>query len=396
MAGRERNPFPYGRVLSSDELVDREDELAEIARTIDNRGKLFLIGPRRYGKTSLLAAAAEQARGRGASVLRIDAERYETLPLLAQALVTAAARELRGPVERVLAVLNEVAGRLRPEISLDPVTGGVSVSLGLGEEDPLPAFGQALDAVERLASKTEGPVAVMLDEVQAIVVEHGRPAERQLRSVVQGHRYTAYLFAGSATRLLGEMTDDPERPFWRLGSRLFVRELPRDEFSRHLRRTFAASDMTPAEGGIDAILDRADQVPYNVQRLAHEAWELLRVDEAPSVTAASVDEALDRLLAKEDPAYAQLWTSLSRNQKKAVKAVMETGGRGLASAAVARRFQIASSSLRTALRQLEKLHVVREERDAEDSRLRLVDPFLAAWVRRSQGLGRGRPEGSVG
>jgi len=384
---RERNPFPYGRELSPRELVDREDELAEIGRTIDNRGKLFLIGPRRYGKTSLLAAAAEEARGRGARVLRIDAERYETLPLLAQALLTAAARELRGPVERVLAALNEAAGRLRPELGLDPTTGGVTVSLGLREEDPLPLFGETLDAVERLASKTEAPVAVLLDEVQAIVVEHGRPAERQLRSVVQRHRHTAYVFAGSATRLLAEMTEDPERPFWRLGARLFVREIPREEFHRHLRETFEASGMAPEEAGIDAILHRADEVPYNVERLAHEVWELLRVADDPTMTPASVDHALVRLLGKEDPAYAQLWSSLSQNQKKAVKAIMETDGRGLASAAVARRFQIASSSLRTALRQLEDLHVVRGEHRDGEPRFRLIDPFLSAWVRHSQGPG---------
>ena len=298
--------------------------------------------------------------------------------------MTAAARELRGPVERVLAALNEAGGRLRPEVGLDPVTGGVTVSLGLRDEDPLPVLGEALDAVERLASKTDAPVAVMLDEVQAIVVEHGRAAERQLRSVVQRHRHTAYVFAGSATRLLARMTEDPERPFWRLGSRLFVLELPRNEFADHLRERFETSAMAPHEEGVDAILDRADQVPYNVQRLAYEVWELLRVDEHPSMTAATVDEALDRLLGKEDPAYAQLWSSLSRNQKKAVKAIMDTGGRGLASAAVTRRFEIASSSLRTALRQLEDLHVVRGEGGAQESRFRLIDPFLAAWVRRSQ------------
>lgn len=384
MRTRERNPFLYGRELSAEELVDREDELADIGRTIDNRGKLFLIGPRRYGKTSLLAAAAGRARDRGARVLRIDAERYETLPLLAQALVTAAARELRGPVERLVATLNEAAGRLRPEVSLDPVTGAVSVSLGLRDEDPLPVLGEALDAVDRLASKSDAPVAVMLDEVQAIVVEHGPAAERQLRSVVQRHRDTAYVFAGSATRLLAQMTEDPERPFWRLGSRLFVREIPRGQFADHLRETFEASGMAPQEEGIDAILDRADQVPYNVQRLAHEVWELLRVDETPSLTPAAVDGALERLLGKEDPAYAQLWSSLSRNQKKAVKAVMDTGGRELASAAVARRFEIASSSLRTALQQLEDLHIVRGEGGAQEARFRLIDPFLAAWVRRIQ------------
>lgn len=192
------------------------------------------------------------------------------------------------------------------------------------------------------------------------------------------------MFAGSATRLLAQMTEDPERPFWRLGSRLFVREIPRDQFADHLRETFETSGMAPREDGIDAILDRADQVPYNVQRLAHEVWEQLRVEEIPSVTTTAVDGALERLLGKEDPAYAQLWSSLSLNQKKAVKAVMHTGGRELASADVARRFDIATSSLRTALLQLEDLHIVRGGGGAQEARFRLIDPFLATWVRRSQ------------
>ena len=52
-----RNPFEYGRELGIDELVDRVEEMREVAATIRNRAKLFVIGPRRYGKTSLLGAA---------------------------------------------------------------------------------------------------------------------------------------------------------------------------------------------------------------------------------------------------------------------------------------------------------------------------------------------------
>ena len=36
-----RNPFEFGRELASDELVDREPELAAITRTVANRGKLI-------------------------------------------------------------------------------------------------------------------------------------------------------------------------------------------------------------------------------------------------------------------------------------------------------------------------------------------------------------------
>jgi hypothetical protein len=46
------NPFQFGRELGIDELVNREEEVDEVVRTIRQGGKLFLSGPRRYGKTS--------------------------------------------------------------------------------------------------------------------------------------------------------------------------------------------------------------------------------------------------------------------------------------------------------------------------------------------------------
>ncbi len=60
------NPFEFGRELSREELIDRTDELARVERALSGGGKLFLIGPRRFGKTSLLAAAASELRAKRA------------------------------------------------------------------------------------------------------------------------------------------------------------------------------------------------------------------------------------------------------------------------------------------------------------------------------------------
>lgn len=380
------NPFPYGRELSADELVDREDELDAIRRAVRNREKLFVIGPRRYGKTSLLAAAAEGIEADGGTVLRFDVERYETLPLLARAVLTSAARQLRGPVERVASLLRDAAARLRPELSLDPTTGETSVRIGLADGEGLPLFTESLEAVERLAGRMEGPVAVMMDEIQHLVVEHGPDAERRLRSVIQEHRHTAYVFAGSDTRLLVEMTRDPNRPFFRLGSRVFLGQIPRDAFRDRLAAGFESAGTEVAEGALAALLDLADDVPYNVQRLAHEAWERLRVEADPVLDEEEVEAALAELVDKEDPAYAQLWTNLSVNQKKGLKAVMTTGGEEVFAASVARELDLPVASLQAALDQLEDRQVLRRELEERDSgpRFRFVDPFLATWIRRSQ------------
>jgi hypothetical protein len=381
-----RNPLEYGRELGIDELVDRVEELREVAATIRNRAKLFVIGPRRYGKTSLLGAAGEAAAREGVIVLRFDAEKFESLELLAAALLTGATRALQGPLERTAALIARVAARLRPETSIG-ADGAVTVSLGASRatHGELPLLTDALDAIEALAKESGREVVVILDEIQRVVVEHGLPAERQLRSTIQQHSHVGYIFAGSATRLLNEMTSQPNRPFYRLGARIFLDRIPPAEFVEFLETGFRAGGIEPEAGACTHILERAEEVPYNVQRLAYETWELVRADAGAALAPAHVDAALERLVRREDPAYTQIWTTLRRNQQTALKLVIEEGGRGLLRAEVVRRSGISSSTLQDAIRQLEGMELIRQERAGGTVTFRLVDPFLAAWLRMVQG-----------
>lgn len=375
------NPFEYGRELGLDELVDRRDEMAEIDAAIRNRGKLFLIGPRRFGKTSILSAADEAATRRDVVVLRFDAEKYESLELLAEALLTAATRSLEGRLDRAVALIGRAASLLRPEARVDQ-EGSLTISIGgRSSRGPLPVLTDALDAVEALAKESGRTMVVILDEVQQIVVEHGIAAERQIRSTVQQHRHLGYIFAGSGTRLLTEMTSDPDRPFYRMGERLFLGPVPAVEFLQFLEDGFAGSGFTTEPDACEYILKRAEEVPYNVQRLAHQVWEMLRAGTGRAVSRPLVDEALERLVRREDPAYTQIWTTLRRNQKTAIKAVIGEGGTSLLSSRVARTYHISTPSIQTALKQLEEASLLRTEQRDGQTRYRLVDPFFSAWLR---------------
>jgi hypothetical protein len=122
-------------------------------------------------------------------------------------------------------------------------------------------------------------------------------------------------------------------------------------------------------------------VPYNVQRLAHQVWEMLRAGAGKAVSRPLVDEALERLVRREDPAYTQIWTTLRRNQKTAVKAVIGEGGTSLFSSRVARTYHISTASMQTALKQLEEASLLRTEPMDGQTRYHLIDPFFAAWLR---------------
>lgn len=379
-----KNPFEFGRELGAGELVDREDEVREVTLTFRDRGKLFLIGPRRYGKTSILKAAEEAAARDGLVVLRHDAEAYPSLDRLAQALVAQAARDLSGNLQKASERVKRFFGALRPSVSYDVLQQSWNVSLGAASPEAPASTGllvDVLDGLNEMAGEAGRGVAVVIDEFQHVVAREGVTAERQLRAAVQKHAHVAYVFAGSQTRLLSEMTGDPSRPFYRLGARLFVREIPRGDFTAFLRTGFEDAGFTADDEALAALLDRAEEVPYNVQRLAHTCWNRLRDGEGNALTAEFVDTSLDRLVRQDDPFYTQMWNALTRAQQSALLAIVREGGRELYSRRVLRSVGIAQGTMQRAAAALEAAGIVRTEEELGAVRIRLEDPFFAAWLR---------------
>lgn len=383
------SPFEFGRVLGDGELADRKEELAALLSAIRNSSKQFLIGPRRYGKSSLLLAVAERAEREGFVVLRYDAESFPEMALLLERLVSDSARKLTPSIERAAKTIASAFGRLRPQLSLDPQSGELSATLTAGDTaDAVPLLVEVLDAIERMAGEAGRRVVVMLDEFQRIIEDGGERAEAQIRSAVQYHQHVAYIFAGSNTRMLRDMTSDPRRPFYKLGDVRMLGPIPREEYTAHLEGQFAASGIEVEPDAITAILDAARDVPYNVQLLAHGCWEACRVavgrpggSNTPApLTVAVVEHATRTAAQRADPYYTQLWTSLTAPQQRTLIAFIREEGKGLSSTAVAARYNVPVPTMSKSLKLLEAKGVLREHFEQGTKQLRLEDPLFEVWI----------------
>lgn len=385
------NPFRFGGDLGADELVDRVEETALVESTIRNGEKLFLIGPRRFGKTSILRSADENLTAVGAVVLRLDAEAYPTIDMLVSKMVTAAATRLKGKLDLGIEQISRFFSRLKPEIKYGGVEQDLSVSIGVDssaeENRPVKLFVDALDGLEALAFSQPGsrPVGLIIDEFQAVVARGGIEAEAQIRAAIQGHRRVGYVFAGSQTRIMTDMTMRHERPLYRLGTNRFIGPLPADEFSAHLlkhfrRGGFVVSNAVP----VQSILDLAEEVPFNVQMLAHNCWEELRSkggSKQPKLTVQLVEAALRRTVNGLDPWYTESWTRLTTVQQKTLLAVIRREGTGMSSSEAARSLGLAVSSLQSAIRGLQDQNILRDDPATGRIRLRFVDPFFSHWIK---------------
>jgi hypothetical protein len=384
-----KNPFEFGRELGVHELVDRGAEVSEVVETVRNGGKLFIIGPRRYGKTSILKAAEDLLQAEGAAVLRYDAESYAGLDLLVAAIVADAPKRLTGSVERIGDQIRKFFARLRPELSFSVTDREWTARLGATVTDTgsggVGLLVDALNGLEELARaqpKTR-PVGLLIDEFQKVVEAGGHAAEALIRAAIQQHKRTGYVFAGSKTRLLTAMTMDATRPFYRLGHLRFVGPVPRPEFSDFLQAKFKEGKFAiESPGVIGIILDLAEDVPYNVQMLAHACWEDLRgMTPKRTLNEGQVRESLERLVRQYDPFYTQLWSGLTAIQQKTIRAVITEGGANLQSMKVVRALGRGPSTVRRSLGALMDQGILRQDELAGAARMRFEDPFFAHWIR---------------
>ena len=127
------------------------------------------------------------------------------------------------------------------------------------------------------------------------------------------------------------------------------------------------------------MVDLAGNLPYDVQRLAHETWDEARRGGRRRATLDDLHAALTRLLSEQQMMFEALWQRLTLAQRSVLRAVVIEGGRELLSAEVRLRHRLGGpSSVQYALAALTRDDIV--ARDGQ--RYTVVDSLLREWVAR--------------
>jgi hypothetical protein len=286
-------------------------------------------------------------------------------------------------VSRALAWIREAIGATRPEVRLEAEPGGTSaVAVAF------PAARSARDVARlapevfalpaRLAEARGRRVVVALDEFQAIGSFNGGSVEEALRAAVQHQRQVGYVFAGSEPSLMEAMIG-PRRPFYKAGPVMRLEKIPSDLFAAFIEQRFHKTGLKPEAGLGHAVVDLAGELPYDVQRLAHEVWDDARAAGLKKVGLDTLHATLHRLLAEHEVFFEATWQRLTLAQRGVLRALVLEDGRGLLSADARQRHRLGgASSVQAALGALVKQDVV--TRDQE--RYAVVDSLMREWIAR--------------
>jgi len=376
------NPFVYGEVVPAPAFADRVVELDRLVADLAAGQKVFLISPRRYGKSSLVRHALAAMARRGALTIEVTVSSFSSyvafLEGYARALVAA---ETKG--ERARTWLREMIRSARAEVrySVDAgPLGALSVSFpGVRTDRDISRLAQEVFALPaRLAEARGRPVVVALDEFQAIGGFNGGSVEHALRAAVQHQRDVGYVFAGSEPSLMERMLG-PKRPFYKAGPVIRLERIPAAEFAAFIDSRFQRSGVKPEADLGAAIVELAGNLPYDVQRLAHETWDEVRMGGRRRATLDDLHQALRRLLAEQHTLFEASWQRLTLPQRSVLRAVVLEEGRELLSAEARERHRLGgASTVQYALTSLIREDLISREGD----RYIVVDSLLREWVAR--------------
>jgi hypothetical protein len=377
-----QNPFVYGEVVPAAAFADRVVELDRLAVDLAAGQKVFLISPRRFGKSSLVRHALAAMARRGALTIDVTVSSFSSyvafLEGYARALVAA---ETKG--NRARTWLREMIKSARAEVQYTVEAGplgALSVSFpGVRSERDISRLAQEVFALPgRLADARRRSVVVALDEFQAIGGFNGGSVEHAMRAAVQHQRNVGYVFAGSEPSLMERMLG-PKRPFYKAGPVIRLDRIPADEFAAFIDGRFKHSGIKSEAGLGAAIVELAGNLPYDVQRLAHETWDEVRTSGRRRATLDDLHQALRRMLAQQHTLFEAAWQRLTLAQRSVLRAVVLEDGHELLSAEVRARHRLGgASSVQYALGSMLREDLISREVD----RYVVVDSLLREWVAR--------------
>jgi len=368
-----KNPFRYGAKVTGGAFYDRREIKASMMNVLDGGNNVVLYGPRRYGKSSLVAEMIEELREKGTVCVYLN---MMTVASLGD-FVLAYSKSVYDQFSPTAGALKNIAGffrRVRPALALnDEGRPEMTFSFASGTVG-VDELREVFDLPAKLNGKNR-PAVIVIDEFQE-VAELGLKGrfEQIMRSVIENHGDIAYVFLGSKTHMLKRMFAAPSRPFYRSAQTFSLTLPPEEESCQFLIEKFKSVGMSLDKSLAHVIVGRAGNVPYYLQALGSWIFRSASERGGRSVREADMLAGFESLLFAERELFENLFRSLPESQRLVARAIAREPVASFTEDYRTRHFLPSLSTVGTAVRRL-----------ANDSRIDMVDGLyrhmdpLFAW-----------------
>lgn len=384
------NPFVWDRPLEDPaKIVGMDDFAREVALMLKAQTNVAIFGARDTGKSTFLTALGREleleyeADAPPYVVVRVNLKRALSIPAFISCVNDALKEHPQHAVRRAAARELEVLER---EIGFDLKVVKGTIRRGAR---PAEEAAEMLHAQLRTLPRLARHVVVCFDEFQRLNRCPGEPLAIIGSALVgPGVGNVSLLLTGSIREYLEMMLNNSREPLFNQAFKTRMPAIGRSEFHEFLAFQFEATGRVAAERALDYLLALSEAHPKRTQQLAWAAW---RHGGRRPLEISDVQGAFEELMDDQQADFAVIEEALASGEeaeateRKALYLLADHPDQGLTSTALAARYGLgAHTNAKKAMPRLARRGLV--ELTGRD-RWKIIDPFLAEWLRRNSPFG---------
>jgi hypothetical protein len=370
----QRVPFVFGRSTDLVNFTDREKETSWLIGNFQSLINTTIISPRRWGKTSLVANAAQKIMAEDNKIkvcqldifnVRNEAEFYEHFT---REILKATANKW----EEMATHAKKFLSRLLPKITFSP-DSQAEISFGISWEELQKNPDDILNLAENIATSKKMHIVVCIDEFQSIGdFPDSLAFQRKLRSHWQHHHNVAYCLYGSKRHMLLDIFSNASMPFYKFGDIMFLQKIDNDIWGQFVKKRFKDTDKKISLEQAKYLAQLVNNHPYYVQQLAQQAWLRTKT----SCSKAIIDDSLQGIKNQLSLLFVGQIEDMSATQINFLKAVLN-GETTFSSQEVLKNYRLGTSAN---LKKIKTALLSKEIIDIQGKTIEILDPIFKLWL----------------
>lgn len=363
-------------IATGSAFCNRVNQRKLLKTHIENGVHTVLMGPRRYGKTSLVNQVLIEGKY---SYCMMELLLVSSAGDLEQLILDKASELISKLIPKSLKARQAILKMfqfLNPEIVLS--AAGQKIVFHPAQSDkPIVRISEILNQLEAVAKKVKKRVVVVMDEFQEIHSMEGHKVEAAIRHSMQYSQHVTYVFLGSNRRLLENMFNDKNRPFYQSCEVLKLGRISSEDYIPFIQKAAKSKWGKHLEDKVvNEILRLTENHPSYVNRLCRYFW---LTDRKPDVS--MLKKYWTRYVLSRRQDFSEDFSSLSQNQKKLLVYLARNRVEKPSGQAAAYALEAPEASVRQALRELVAKDFVFKD---QEGIWQILDPAMGWFLRETK------------
>lgn len=379
------NPFIWDRPLDDPtKIVGMDDFAREVALTLKAQTNVAIFGPRDTGKSTFLTSLSREleleheADAPPFEMIRINLKRAVSIPAFISC-VDDALREHPKTAVRIAA--QKELELVERQLEINFKIFKTSAKRSKSQIEPAEALHAQLKTLPRITDR----LVICFDEFQRLNRCPGEPLAILGSALMDtGVGNVSLLFTGSIREYLEMLLNNSREPIFNQATKKKLPLITRAEFREFLAFHFEATGREIEDEALDHLLELSQTHPKRTQQLAWAAWNRRR--RGGDVGTEDVRAAFEDLVEDQQADFAVVADTLASGEEaestewKTLQLLADGHSGRLASASVAETYGLGSrTAAPRAAERLERRGLV----ERRSGNWRIIDPFLAEWLRRN-------------